>query len=52
MFTGRTLKWDVVSERIIGDPEATSLMSRPYRAPWKFPATREALRSPKDMAHA
>ena len=49
--TGRTLKWDVARERILGDPEATKLMSRAYRAPWKFPGTHEILRSPKDMAN-
>jgi predicted dehydrogenase len=51
MWTGRTLKWDVARERILGDPEATKLMSRAYRAPWKFPGTHEILRSPKDMAN-
>lgn len=36
MLVGRKLKWDVKKEHIIGDPEATKLMTRDYRAPWKF----------------
>jgi predicted dehydrogenase len=36
MLTGRKLKWDVKTEQILGDPEATKLMSRPYRLPWKW----------------
>jgi predicted dehydrogenase len=31
---GRTLKWDAAREEIIGDPEASKLLSRPMRAPW------------------
>jgi len=34
MLTGRKINWDVKSEKIHGDAEATKLMSRPYRAPW------------------
>jgi predicted dehydrogenase len=47
MLVGRKLKWDVASERILHDPEATRLMTRPYRAPWKIPPTFEIARSPK-----
>ncbi len=34
MLTGRKIKWDVASEKILGDDEAGKLLSRPYRAPW------------------
>lgn len=34
---GRTLIWDPVTRTIVGDPEATSLLARPYRAPWEHP---------------
>jgi predicted dehydrogenase len=33
---GRTLKWDAERQEIVGDAEATKLMSRPIRAPWKL----------------
>jgi predicted dehydrogenase len=36
MLVGRKLKWDVASEKIIGDPEATKWMTRHYRSPWKI----------------
>jgi predicted dehydrogenase len=35
--TGRSLQWDGAKEEIIGDPEASRLLSRPYRAPWVYP---------------
>ncbi len=35
---GRSLNWDAAKEQIIGDPEASKLLSRPYRAPWVYPA--------------
>jgi len=31
---GRKLRWDADREEVIGDPEANSLLVRPYRAPW------------------
>ena len=31
---GRTLKWDAAKQEIIGDEEATKLMSKKFRAPW------------------
>jgi predicted dehydrogenase len=31
---GRKLRWDAARQRIIDDPEATQLLSRPMRAPW------------------
>ncbi|MCW5978594.1 MAG: Gfo/Idh/MocA family oxidoreductase [Bryobacteraceae bacterium] len=34
---GRSIEWDGERERIIGDEEANHLLSRPYRAPWKYP---------------
>jgi predicted dehydrogenase len=36
MRVGRKIKWDVKKEHIIGDPEATNLLTRSYRAPWSF----------------
>lgn len=30
--------WDGAKELITGDAEAAKLMSRPYRAPWVYPA--------------
>jgi predicted dehydrogenase len=36
MITGHKIKWDSAKEEIIGDPEATKLMSRPYRSPYKL----------------
>lgn len=35
MLVGRKIRWDAAQEQIIGDPEATRLLTRPYRAPWK-----------------
>jgi predicted dehydrogenase len=37
MLVGRKLKWDVKREHILGDAEASKLLSRPYRVPWRFP---------------
>lgn len=34
---GRSIRFDPVKERIIGDPEAARLAIPRYRAPWKFP---------------
>ena len=34
---GRKLKWDPIAERFENDPEATAMMSRPMRSPWKLP---------------
>jgi hypothetical protein len=36
MLVGRKIKWDVKHEKIIGDAEASKLMTRPYRPPWKM----------------
>jgi len=37
MFTGRTIKWDAANLCILGDPEATRLLSRRMRAPFQLP---------------
>ena len=34
---GRSIEWDGAKEEIIGDPKASQLLSRPYRAPWVYP---------------
>jgi hypothetical protein len=36
MLVGRKIKWDPDRERIIGDSEASKLLTRPYRSPWKL----------------
>ncbi len=36
MLTGRKIHWDVKREKIIGDPEASKLLTRAYRAPWRM----------------
>ena len=36
MLVGRKINWDVQSERILDDPEASELLTREYRLPWKF----------------
>ena len=50
MLVGRKLKWDVASERILNDPEATRLMTRAYRMPWRLPSDRQIYQSPKAMS--
>jgi predicted dehydrogenase len=37
MRLGRPLAYDPVRRQITGDPEATALLMRPYRTPWKHP---------------
>jgi predicted dehydrogenase len=37
MKLGRTLKYDPKTRMVVGDAEATKLLARPYRAPWKRP---------------
>jgi len=36
MLVGRKIKWDVKHEKIIGDAEASKLLTREYRTPWKL----------------
>jgi len=36
MVTGRKIRWDNATETIIGDPEASKMLTRDYRAPWKM----------------
>ncbi len=36
MLVGRKLHWDVAKEEILNDPQATEMLSRPYRAPYKL----------------
>jgi predicted dehydrogenase len=36
MLAGRKIKWDPEKEIILGDAEASKLLTRPYRAPWKL----------------
>jgi predicted dehydrogenase len=33
---GRTLKWDAAAQQIIGDPEASQMVSKQFRPPWHF----------------
>ncbi len=37
MQLGRPLSYDPIKKEIAGDPEATKLLQRPYRLPWKHP---------------
>ena len=36
---GRSIAWDGEKEKILGDPEANTLLVRPYRTPWIYPET-------------
>lgn len=36
MLTGRKLKWDSKRELIVGDKEASKLLTRDFRKPWKL----------------
>ncbi len=36
---GRSIAWDGARETIPGGKDANKLLSRPYRAPWKYPKT-------------
>jgi len=36
MMAGRKIQWDSKRERIVGDSEASKLLGRDYRAPWKL----------------
>jgi len=36
MLVKRKIKWNADTEQILGDAEATKLLSREYRQPWKL----------------
>lgn len=36
MMTRKKIRWDVAAEKILGDPAASRLLTREYRAPWKL----------------
>ena len=36
MVTGRKIRWDNATETILNDPEASKLLTREYRGPWKM----------------
>jgi hypothetical protein len=36
MLVGRKLRWDAQAEKILDDREATALMSRHYRWPYRI----------------
>jgi predicted dehydrogenase len=36
MMTGRKIQWDPKKEKIVGDKEASKLLTREYRKPWKL----------------
>src|ERR1022692_1456670 len=36
MLVGRRLKWDAQKECLLGDADASKLLTRSYRAPWKL----------------
>jgi predicted dehydrogenase len=37
--SGKTIKWDIEKERVIGEPEAQRMVMKEYRAPWKLTET-------------
>ena len=36
MLVGRKIKWDVKKETILGDADASKMLTRAYRPPWKL----------------
>jgi hypothetical protein len=36
MLVGRKIRWDAQTEQILGDADASRLLTRPYRPPWKM----------------
>jgi hypothetical protein len=36
MLVGRPIKWDARKEQIVGDSDASKLLTRHYRPPWKL----------------
>jgi hypothetical protein len=37
MKLGRSIEWDGEKQTIKNDPEATKLLAREYRGPWRYP---------------
>jgi predicted dehydrogenase len=37
MKLGRSLTWDPANHQVVGDSEASRLLTRPYRSPWTHP---------------
>jgi len=37
MKLGRSVLWDGEKDEIVGDPEASKMLERPYRGPWVYP---------------
>jgi predicted dehydrogenase len=35
--TGRAIRWDPSREEVLGDAEASAMLKRPYRSPWRSP---------------
>ena len=38
LLTKRSIRWDAQPQRVIGDDEANSMLTKSYRAPWTLPA--------------
>jgi hypothetical protein len=34
LHTGRKIVWDAQSEQIVSDPQASTMLTCPYRKPW------------------
>jgi hypothetical protein len=34
--TGRKLTWNAAKQEIVGDPEATKMLSKEFRKPWQL----------------
>ncbi len=49
MKVGRTLSFGPGAMAVIGDEEATSLLARPYRAPWVHPVVERSRRGPSTI---
>jgi hypothetical protein len=43
MMVGRKITWDAKKEVIVGDEQASKLLSRPYRMPWSLAQVIQAL---------